>query len=711
MSKKITIRADKGSTMSNLAEILGTTVEELKKYNNLDSNIVKVGQEFSWETDDVEGIKTRLFKVQNRLQQKRQAIIDAETKKKADENAKRNMQWVESKRQDYGDLTQHQIRDYQNFVKSGKGKTIADFKAYKEKESKDAQSTRDLALKAGQGIVGMAGLTSLGTTALPELANTMVGNIARSIAGSELARKGAEKSGLGETGQTIAGYLGGGLGGLHTSLLKNGVRSTLVEGASNAAGLAIADQTAKSLEGTPNYIKVPTMMLTSFFGRRGFNSAIRNSTKNTKWGENLLIQNKNNVNSAFSSQGHIQPYAENTKNIIKDYSRPLSERGKALLNNGIIYGGAQTIKAAPIIGIGAMTGGAQDIIDNYTDNELIKESMHYIMPHLLNKGYSGLQNFNRGQAQFFTYGSGGTGKGPVSAIQNMAKIALGKPKLVNAEQKNTQLGLPSLIKGLGISAWDSLPIHYKQGKFGRNYKPGGYGFLYYTTKGNQGGSWHNLNVSGYQEQNPINHMYLGSSLGKGVQSSGQHVRLGNPKNNMIDQLAQKLFPKGSGYDVRFGDRPLEVVLAGNKVDLSKGRWAKTFDRHGNVKEWTTNPSEATVRHANYNVDTGHRVKLNNKTQNLTVNTKGQQTMVWQSPEGNTFSIGGDMYGVGSGKTNLLSSIQGAYMDAYTNPIITLSANKYTPTKSHGVQSFGSEIYKNLPHYKRGGKLLPNVIGL
>lgn len=172
MSKKITIRADKGSTMSNLAEILGTTVEELKKYNNLDSNIVKVGQEFSWETDDIEGIKTRLSKVQNRLQQKRQAIIDAENKKKADENAKRNMQWIESKRQDYGDLTQHQIRDYQNFVKSGKGKTIADFKAYKEKESKDARSTRDLTLKAGQGIVGMAGLTSLGTTVLPPIINS-----------------------------------------------------------------------------------------------------------------------------------------------------------------------------------------------------------------------------------------------------------------------------------------------------------------------------------------------------------------------------------------------------------------------------------------------------------------------------------------------------------------------------------------------------------
>jgi LysM repeat protein len=68
MGKKIKIKAYDGSTMSNLAEILGTTVEELKKYNNLDSNIVKVGQEFSWETDDVEGIKSRLSKVQNRLQ-------------------------------------------------------------------------------------------------------------------------------------------------------------------------------------------------------------------------------------------------------------------------------------------------------------------------------------------------------------------------------------------------------------------------------------------------------------------------------------------------------------------------------------------------------------------------------------------------------------------------------------------------------------------
>lgn len=186
MGKKIKIKAYDGSTMSNLAEILGTTVEELKKYNNLDSNIVKVGQEFSWETDDVEGIKSRLSKVQNRLQQKRQAIVDAETKKKADENAKRNMQWVESKRQDYGDLTQHQIRDYQNFVKSGKGKTIADFKAYKERESKDAQSTRDLALKAGQGIVGMAGITSLGTTVLPTIANsnlaTAVGHTVKNFA-------------------------------------------------------------------------------------------------------------------------------------------------------------------------------------------------------------------------------------------------------------------------------------------------------------------------------------------------------------------------------------------------------------------------------------------------------------------------------------------------------------------------------------------------
>lgn len=86
-------------------------------------------------------------------------------------------------------------------------------------------------------------------------------------------------------------------------------------------------------------------------------------------------------------------------------------------------------------------------------------------------------------------------------------------------------------------------------------------------------------------------------------------------------------------------------------------------------------------------------------------------MVYQDPDGNIFSIGGDLYGVGSGKTNLFSSMYGAYMDAHTNPIITLSANKYTPTKTKGTQSFGSEIFTNLPHYKQGGVIGFNNIGL
>ena len=166
-----------------------------------------------------------------------------------------------------------------------------------------------------------------------------------------------------------------------------------------------------------------------------------------------------------------------------------------------------------------------------------------------------------------------------------------------------------------------------------------------------------------------------------------------------------MMPKNSGYDRRYGDRPIEVVFSGNKVDLSKGMWAKKFDRYGNVLEWTSNPNEALVRHTNYNVDTGHRVIHNNKTQNLAVNTKGQQTAVWKDADGNIFSIGADLYGVGSGKTGLLSSMYGAYMDAHANPIITLSANKYTPTKTKGTQSFGSEVYSNLPHYKKGGNLL------
>lgn len=708
MAKKLKLTANNSSTMYDLAKVFGTTIDELKKYNKLDSNIIKSGQEFYWETDDVEGVKQRLSDLQKYRQtkyEKDKAAYDKEqaAKKKSAQSFKD----LHAKDEDYGDLTQHQVNDYQNFKKQGLGNSVQDFKAYKEKEHKSAESTKDLTKKAGYGIVGMsAALPVLANPAgLARLVQSPAGSIARSIAGSEVAREGTKKAGLNESYQTAASYLGGGFAGLSKSLLQNGVRSTVVEGLSNSAGLAAADQANKALEGTSNYIKYPASMIAGFFGRRGFNSGVRNSVKNTKWGENLITQNKNNSASAFSSQGHVQPTAEGITNVLKDESKSLVDKGSALLKSGFVYGGAQTMKTIPMVGTGLGVAGAQDVVDNYTDNELVKESMNYIMPFLTNKMYGTYQNFNKGNAQFLTYSSGGTGKGMGSAMQNTAKIALGKPKSVNKEQKSAQLSKPELTKGLSVAAWDALPIHYNNGKFGRNYKPGGYGFMYYTTKGNQGGDWGNLNASGYVGYNPVTHMYSGAPLGVGMQSSGQHVRLGSPKNNLVDNIAQRLFPKGSGYDTRYGDRPIEVTFAGNKVDLSRGKWAKSFDKHGNVTEWTTNPNEARVRHTNYNVDTGHRTKLNNKTQNLTVNTKGQQTMVWQDPDGNTFSIGGDLYGVGSGKTNLLSSMYGAYMDAHANPIITLSANKYTPTKTKGTQSFGSEIFPNLPHYKKGGKLL------
>lgn len=708
MAKKLKLTANNSSTMYDLAKVFGTTIDELKKYNKLDSNIIKSGQEFYWETDDVEGVKQRLSDLQKYRQtkyEKDKAAYDKEqaAKKKSAQSFKD----LHAKDEDYGDLTQHQVNDYQNFKKQGLGNSVQDFKAYKEKEHKSAESTKDLTKKAGYGIVGMsAALPVLANPAgLARLVQSPAGSIARSIAGSEVAREGTKKAGLNESYQTAASYLGGGFAGLSKSLLQNGVRSTVVEGLSNSAGLAAADQANKALEGTSNYIKYPASMIAGFFGRRGFNSGVRNSVKNTKWGENLITQNKNNSASAFSSQGHVQPTAEGITNVLKDESKSLVDKGSALLKSGFVYGGAQTMKTIPMVGTGLGVAGAQDVVDNYTDNELVKESMNYIMPFLTNKMYGTYQNFNKGNAQFLTYSSGGTGKGMGSAMQNTAKIALGKPKSVNKEQKSAQLSKPELAKGLSVAAWDALPIHYNNGKFGRNYKPGGYGFMYYTTKGNQGGDWGNLNASGYVGYNPVTHMYSGAPLGVGMQSSGQHVRLGSPKNNLVDNIAQRLFPKGSGYDTRYGDRPIEVTFAGNKVDLSRGKWAKSFDKHGNVTEWTTNPNEAHVRHTNYNVDTGHRTKLNNKTQNLTVNTKGQQTMVWQDPDGNTFSIGGDLYGVGSGKTNLLSSMYGAYMDAHANPIITLSANKYTPTKTKGTQSFGSEIFPNLPHYKKGGKLL------
>lgn len=165
MAKKLKLTANNSSTMYDLAKVFGTTVDELKKYNKLDSNIIKSGQEFYWETDDVEGVKKRLSDLQKYRQakyEKDKAAYDKEqaAKKKSAQSFKN----LHAKDEDYGDMTQHQVNDYQNFKKQGLGNSIQDFKAYKEKEHKSAESTRDLAKKAGYGIVGAA-------AAMPILAN------------------------------------------------------------------------------------------------------------------------------------------------------------------------------------------------------------------------------------------------------------------------------------------------------------------------------------------------------------------------------------------------------------------------------------------------------------------------------------------------------------------------------------------------------------
>ena len=70
MAKKLKLTANNSSTMYDLAKVFGTTIDELKKYNKLDSNIIKSGQEFYWETDDVEGVKKRLSDLQKYRQNK-----------------------------------------------------------------------------------------------------------------------------------------------------------------------------------------------------------------------------------------------------------------------------------------------------------------------------------------------------------------------------------------------------------------------------------------------------------------------------------------------------------------------------------------------------------------------------------------------------------------------------------------------------------------
>lgn len=165
MAKKLKITANNSSTMYDLAKVFGTTIDELKKYNKLDSNIIKSGQEFYWETDDVEGVKKRLSDLQNYRQakyEKDKAEYDRVQAAKA--KSAQSFKDLHANDEDYGDMTQHQINDYQNFKKQGLGNSIQDFKAYKEREHKSAESTRDLTKKAGYGIVGAA-------AAMPILAN------------------------------------------------------------------------------------------------------------------------------------------------------------------------------------------------------------------------------------------------------------------------------------------------------------------------------------------------------------------------------------------------------------------------------------------------------------------------------------------------------------------------------------------------------------
>lgn len=163
MAKKLKITANKNSNMYDIAKAFGTTVDELKKYNNLDNNIIKVGQELFWETDDVQGVKDRLIAIEKiRLAneaKKNQRRYDPKIKAEQDKKLKEF-----TKEEDYGDLTQHQIRDYQNFKKMGLGKTVEDFKRYKQNESKSAKETRDNALKLGTGVMAGAAAGALASS-------------------------------------------------------------------------------------------------------------------------------------------------------------------------------------------------------------------------------------------------------------------------------------------------------------------------------------------------------------------------------------------------------------------------------------------------------------------------------------------------------------------------------------------------------------------
>ena len=143
---KIQLTAQKGSTLYDLAKIFGTTVDELKKSNNLDSNVIQPGQVLSYNTDDVEGVQKRFKDLQNYRKEKYEKdknaydTYQAKAKSSAESFKKRETE-------DYGDLSQGHIKDYTLNRKEKGWKSVDDYKKYLEQEHKSNQQTVDAAKK------------------------------------------------------------------------------------------------------------------------------------------------------------------------------------------------------------------------------------------------------------------------------------------------------------------------------------------------------------------------------------------------------------------------------------------------------------------------------------------------------------------------------------------------------------------------------------
>ena len=279
MAKKVTLRIDKGSTLWDLARILGTSVDELKKYNNLNSDLIRAGDTISWLTNDVEGVKNRLQQTRNTKQRIAQDKINKAFEQKQQESAARNREFVESQNKNYGDLTENQIRDYQNFKKMGLGESIQDFKTYKEKEHRDAQSTKDLTQKAGYGIVGAAavapilanpaGLTYLtkqvATAAIKHTPGMIRDAIVYEKAIDPATTAIADATGLEGTSRTIfKNGLGFGLSGISSKIMDRGViaglqklRNSLDDLASRGGimGKQVTDQMGRNFTKAANTVE------------------------------------------------------------------------------------------------------------------------------------------------------------------------------------------------------------------------------------------------------------------------------------------------------------------------------------------------------------------------------------------------------------------------------------------------------------------------